>query len=196
MTKSRLEAFSDGVLAIVITIMILELSLPLGDGIKDFLALGPTLLSYLLSYLFVAIYWVNHHLTFHHIERVNTKILWCNIAWLFTMSFIPFTTAWVGKYPTSWAPLSIYFADMALASISFHLMYYLIAREHGEKFRLNLRSIASLSVYILAAGLGGFCPIAAFVVVAVVSLWWVIPQKKKGEETLEERREETPPTEK
>ena len=183
MGKSRLEAFSDGVLAIVITIMILELTLPSGDGFKDFFALAPTLLSYLLSYFFVAIYWVNHHLTFSGIERVNLKVLWCNIVWLFTMSFIPFTTAWVGKHPASWAPLSIYFADMALASITFHLMYYLIAREHGEKhFRLDARSVVSLIVYTAAACAGGFCPVAAYIAVAAVSLWWVIPQKKGAAE--------------
>ena len=101
MDKNRLEAFSDGVLAIIITIMVLEFSLPNGDGFRDFFALGPTLLSYLLSYFFVAIYWVNHHLIFHAAGRVNLKILWCNVVWLFTMSFIPFTTAWVGKYPPS-----------------------------------------------------------------------------------------------
>lgn len=180
MEKNRLEAFSDGVLAIIITIMILELSLPLGDKFKDFAALGPTILSYLLSYFFIAIYWINHHQTFHHIERVNLKILWCNILWLFVMSFIPFTTAWVGKYPTSWAPLTLYFADMALASVAFHLMYYFIVKEEDGKFRLNLRSIVSLAVYSLAAGLGGFCPIAAFISVALVSLWWVIPSGKKA----------------
>ena len=179
MEKNRLEAFSDGVLAIIITIMVLELGLPAGKHFKDFAALGPILLSYLLSYFFIAIYWINHHQTFHHIERVNLKILWCNIVWLFIMSFIPFTTAWVGKYPTAWAPLCIYFGDMALACITFHLMYYFIAKEAGERFALDARSIASLSIYSLAAGLGGFCPVAAFVVVALVSLWWVVPQKKK-----------------
>ena len=183
MDKNRLEAFSDGVLAIIITIMVLEFSLPNGDGFRDFFALGPTLLSYLLSYFFVAIYWVNHHLIFHAAERVNLKILWCNVVWLFTMSFIPFTTAWVGKYPTSQAPLTVYFTDMALASIAFHVMYYLIARENGEKkLRLNARSIISLITYAAAAGLGGFCPIAAYIAVAAVSLWWVVPAKKRPSE--------------
>ena len=115
MEKNRLEAFSDGVLAIIITIMILELKQPVSDSMKDFLALGPTLLAYLISFLFISIYWVNHHLIFHDAARINTKILWCNIAWLFVMSFIPFATAWVGTYPTSFAPLAIYFADMFLA---------------------------------------------------------------------------------
>ena len=181
MEKNRLEAFSDGVLAIIITIMVLELTLPLGDGFKDFAAIMPLLLTYVLSFFFVAIYWVNHHLMFHISERVNLKILWVNIVWLFVISLIPFTTAWVGKYPTSWAPLSIYFGDMALASITFHLLYALILKEKGEKVKFDVRNYVSLAVYTLAAGLGGFCPIAAFIIVAAVSLWWVFPARKKRE---------------
>ena len=147
MEKNRLEAFSDGVLAIIITIMILELKQPVGDKIRDLAALAPTLLAYLLSYLFIAIYWVNHHLIFQKAKGINIKILWCNIAWLFTMSFIPFATAWVGSYPKSWVPLSLYFADMFLASVTFHLMYAWILRESGgQKLRLGPRSVASLVV--------------------------------------------------
>lgn len=179
MEKNRLEAFSDGVLAIIITIMVLELKQPAGDRLNDFLELMPTLLAYLLSFVFVAIYWVNHHLIFHQAEKINVKILWCNIAWMFVMSFIPFSTAWVGSYPTSWAPLAIYFSDMSLASITFHLMYWLIARENSIEFRLGLRSIVSLITYAGAAMFGGFCPIAAFIIVAVVSCWWIFPEKKK-----------------
>lgn len=98
------------------------------------------------------------------------------------MSFIPFATIWAGNHPTSWAPLSVYFGDMALACIAFHIMYYLIFRENhkGEKFKLGVRSIASLVVYTLAACLGGFCPIAAYIAVALVSVWWIIPIKKKA----------------
>ena len=179
MEKNRLEAFSDGVLAIIITIMVLELKIPEGSGLDDLLKLGPTLLAYLLSFMFVAIYWVNHHLTFQQAERINVGILWCNIAWLFTMSFIPFSTAWVGAYPTSWAPLCLYFADMALASITFHLMYYLIFCESGKRkeFKLDTRSIVSLVTYTGAAIAGGLCPVAAFIIVAVVSCWWIVPAK-------------------
>jgi len=148
MEKNRLEAFSDGVLAIIITIMILELSQPAGDKLKDLLELGPTILAYILSFLFIAIYWVNHHLIFHNAERINVKILWCNIAWMFVMSFIPFATAWVGSHPKAWAPLALYFGDMFLACIAFHLMCYLIACENGGKaqFRLNARNIISIVV--------------------------------------------------
>ena len=179
MEKNRLEAFSDGVLAIIITIMILELKQPVSDGMKDFLALYPTLLAYLISFLFIAIYWVNHHLIFQRASQVNVKILWCNIAWLFVLSFIPFATAWVGTYPTSFAPLAVYFADMWLASVAFHLLVWLITRENGEKLRLGPRSFISLVVYFAAAALGGFCPVAAFIAVAVVSCWWIIPEKHR-----------------
>ena len=181
MSKNRLEAFSDGVLAIIITIMILELGMPLGDKKEDLLALAPTLLGYLLSFMFLSIYWVNHHMIFHDATKINLKILWCNIIWLFIISFIPFATAWAGKYPNSFVPLTVYFADMALASIAFHVMYYLIECENGGKaeFKLDLRSIVSLIVYALAAGFGGFYVYVAYVLVAVVSLWWIIPAKKK-----------------
>ena len=182
MEKNRLEAFSDGVLAIIITIMILELKQPASDNIRDLLALGPTLMAYLLSFLFIAIYWVNHHLIFHKAKQINVRILWCNIAWLFVMSFIPFTSAWAGSYPTSWAPLSLYFADMALACLTFHQMVYLINRENGEPFRLDARSIASLITYTAAAIFGSFCPIAAYIIVAAVSAWWIIPTKKGAKE--------------
>lgn len=177
MERNRLEAFSDGVLAIVITIMVLELGLPAGDGVADLLELGPTLVAYLLSFLFVAIYWVNHHLILLKAERINVKILWCNIAWLFVMSFCPFGTAWVGSYPTSWAPVTFYFAGMALASITFHIMYWLIAHENGDEFKLSVRSIVSLVVYIAAAVFGWLCPVAGLVAVALVSCWWIVPER-------------------
>ena len=194
MEKNRLEAFSDGVLAIIITIMVLELSLPAGDKFSDFAGILPTLLTYLLSFFFVAIYWVNHHLMFNISGKVNLKILWANMIWLFIISLIPFTTAWAGQHPTSWAPLTVYFADMALASISFHVLYGLILQAKGEKIKFGVRNIVSLLVYALAAGLGGFCPIAAYVVVAVVSLWWVFPMpKKKGAAEQQESPQQEKP---
>ena len=179
MEKNRLEAFSDGVLAIIITIMILELKQPVSDGLKDFFALGPTLLAYFLSFMFIAIYWVNHHIIFQMAKQINIKILWCNISWLFVMSFIPFATAWVGTYPKSWAPLSIYFLDMLLACITFHIMYCLIMHENGDKVKLGVRNYISLITYFSATVFGGFCPIAAFIIVAIVSAWWIFPERKK-----------------
>lgn len=181
MEKNRLEAFSDGVLAIIITIMILELKQPLGDGLGDLWALWPTLFAYVISFFFIAIYWVNHHLIFQQAEQINIRILWCNIAWLFVMSFIPFATAWVGTYPASWVPLCLYFLDMSLASVAFHRMYYLILREAGQPFRWTARGVISLVTYFAAAALGGFCSPVAFIVVAAVSCWWIFPEKEKNE---------------
>ena len=130
----------------------------------------------MLSFLFIAIYWVNHHIIISQVKRVNYPILWCNIAWLFVMSFIPFMTAWIGTHPTSFAPVSLYFADMLLACLTFHLLVYLIAQENGtaKQFKLSPRNIVSIVTYSLAA-----CPIAAYFVVAIVSCWWIFPEKKK-----------------
>lgn len=181
MEKNRIEAFSDGIIAIIITIMVLELKQPVGDHLSDLFKLGHVLLSYVISYFFIAIYWVNHHLIFHQAKRINVKILWCNILWLFVMSFIPFATAWIGSYPQSWAPLTIYFADLALACITFHLMYYLIACENGhELFKMGPKNIASLIIYTGAAFIGGSYPMVAYFLVTAVSAWWIVPTKRKG----------------
>lgn len=182
MEKNRLEAFSDGVLAIIITIMVLELKQPVSDGWGDFLALWPVLLAYMLSFFFVAIYWVNHQILINQAKRVNYPILWCNIAWLFVMSFIPFTTAWIDNHPTSFAPVCLYFTDMLFACLLFHLMVYLIACENGtaKQFRLSPRNIISIITYSLAALFGGYYPIAAYIVVALVSCWWIFPEKGKA----------------
>jgi len=177
MEKNRLEAFSDGVLAIIITIMILEMKQPVSDRFSDFIALGPTLSAYMLSFIFIAIYWVNHHQIFRKARRINIKILWCNIIWLFVMSFIPFATAWVGTYPTSLAPVSIYFTDMLLTSVAFHLLYYFIIHENGEHFKLSKRNAISLLVYLLASLFGGFYPLVSFIIVAIVTCWWIMPEK-------------------
>ena len=180
MEKNRLEAFSDGVLAIIITIMVLELSLPSGPSLKDLMKLAPILRGYALSFLFISIYWINHHQLFQGVKSINVKVLWCNIAWLFVMSLIPFATAWIGRYPTSVAPMAFYFGEMFLASLTFHLMYYFVVKECDNKteFRLRSRNIGSLIIYFLAPLLGAFFPLAAYIVVASITLWWVLPHKK------------------
>jgi uncharacterized membrane protein len=182
-----MEAFSDGVLAIVITIMVLELKRPASNGLNALLEVLPMMLSYLLSFLFIAVYWINHHMVLQHIKKINVKILWFNMAWLFVMSFIPFTTEWIGAYPTSWVPVSLYFTNILLATITFYLLYYQLFCESGQKdaFKLRTQDIVSLVTYFLAAVLGGFCPIAAYIVVALVTFWWVISKKKSKNPKVE-----------
>ena len=149
-----MEAFSDGVLAIIITIMVLELKQPVGDIFNDLLALRHTIFVYMQSFLFVAIYWVNHYILMHNAKRVNVRILWTNMTWLFLMSLIPFTTVWIGNHPLSWVPMTIYFAGMLLSCIVFQLLRYRVARENtpSEPFHLGLRSIVSIIIFTFFIG--------------------------------------------
>ena len=190
MDRNRLEAFSDGVLAIIITIMVLQLELPKGDTMKDFLKETPVFAAYAISYLFIAIYWVNHHLIFHVAEKVNLKILWTNIVWLFVMSFIPFTTAWAGKFPASRTPMAVYFAVMTLASIVFHILFYFILKENGQEFKFTPRSVISLITYAGAAFFGNKYPVATYIVVTLVSIWWIFPAKKRWKEMKQENNKD------
>lgn len=179
MDKKRLEAFSDGVLAIIITIMVLALKQPVGDSWNNLLAILPTVLVYFVSFLFIAIFWVNHSFLFQKIGKISTGILWCNIAWLFVISFIPFVTEWAGSNPDSFAPLCLYFVDIFVTNILFHVMYFLVLREQGERARLRLADIVSLIVYGLSAVFGAYCPAATFIIVLFVSVW-LITAKRKG----------------
>ena len=180
MEKNRLEAFTDGVLAIVITIMVLELKRPEGDSLRDLLNILPMALGYMLSFMFIAVYWINHHLMFQNFGKVNVKVLWANLGWLFMMSFIPLTTEWIGAYPLSWVPTSLYFTNMLLASLTFHLVYYRLLSANGQKstFKWEARNVICVVTYFLSAVLGGLCPIAAYLVVAAVTIWWAIARRK------------------
>lgn len=171
--------------------MVLELKQPLGDQFKDLFGAWPTLMAYLISFLFVAVFWVNHHMIFLRTKTVNIRIIWCNIFWLLAMSLIPFASAWVGEFPTSRIPLSIYFGVMTIGSILFHQMYYLIEAENGrkDKFHLTFRNYASIISYVLVTILCGFSPLAAYIVAGVVTLWWVIPEKKKVTEDVKDNPE-------
>lgn len=190
MDRNRLEAFSDGVLAIIITIMVLQLELPKGDTMKEFLKETPVFVAYAISYLFIAIYWVNHHLIFNIAEKINLKILWSNIIWMFVMSLIPFTTAWAGKYPTSRTPLAVYFAVLTLASIMFHILFYFILKENGQEFKFTPRSVVSLLTYAGAAFFGGKYPVITYIVVTLVSIWWIFPAKKRWKEMKQEKNKD------
>ena len=177
MDKGRLESFCDSVLATLLTVMILQVGIPSGDAPKDFLEFLPMIMGYFTSFIFVAIYWVNHHLLFQFVKRVNVKILWCNIAWIFAMSFIPLSTAWMDTYRQSALPLVFYFADLFLISVVFHLMIYLVARENGEPFKLGIRSIATLIVHVVTVAIAAFVPYVPFVMMTLLAIWWIVPQK-------------------
>src|SRR4051812_14077686 len=122
MTKSRLEAFSDGVIAIIITIMVLELKIPHGSTLNDLYALAPVFISYCLSFLFVGIYWGNHHHLLHTVHAVNSKIIWANMHLLFWLSLIPFATGWMGENHFAQLPVAIYGILLLLCGCAFYML--------------------------------------------------------------------------
>jgi uncharacterized membrane protein len=147
-SRGRLEAFSDGVIAIIITIMVLELKAPQAATPRALIALSPVFLSYALSFLVVAIMWVNHHHLIHGVRAVDGTLLWCNNALLFAMSLIPFSTAFLGENPRSPLAVSVYGANLALAGFGFFLLRGAVARRadpasepmHRRQQRKNLMS--------------------------------------------------------
>src|SRR5579862_912912 len=131
MGKGRLEAFSDGVLAIIITIMVLELKVPLGDSFESLRPFLPKLLSYLLSFIYVGIYWSNHHHLFHAVRSVRGPILWANLHLLFWLSLTPITTAWMGEHPLATAPVALYGADLFMNAVAYTILVTALLRHEG-----------------------------------------------------------------
>ena len=178
--KNRLEAFSDGVVAIAITIMVLNLKIPRGTGWREISAIAPLLLSYLLSFIYVGIYWVNHHHLMQPVHSVNGLILWANLHLLFWLSLIPFVTAWVSVDPYASPPVAIYGVVLLMSSFAFLLLGKALLAKEGKNSRLALalgngrKNQVSIFLYILAIllslwnGIAGLC-----VYVAVAALWFV-----------------------
>lgn len=183
MTKTRLEAFSDGVIAIAITIMVLELKVPHGTDWTDVLSLLPVLLSYLLSYIYVGIYWVNHHHLLHPVRHVDGPTLWANLHLLFWISLIPFVTSWVAEHRLESAPVALYGVVLLMCSIAFKLLAHtLVAREEaGSGLALALgkgrKNWISIGLYALAIPLSLWQPALGTAVYVLVAGLWFIPDR-------------------
>src|SRR3981081_2712391 len=133
MPKTRLEAFSDGVIAIIITIMVLELKVPHGEGMAALRPLVPVLLSYVLSFIYVGIYWNNHHHLFQSTRRVSGGILWANLHLLFWLSLFPFTTGWVGQNQLAATPTAVYGVVLLMAAIAYYILQRAIIAHEGRE---------------------------------------------------------------
>lgn len=184
MTKNRLEAFSDGVLAIIITIMVLELKVPHGTDWKDLTPVLPYFLSYLLSFIYIAIYWNNHHHLLHTVKQVKGSILWANMHLLFWLSLVPFTTGWMAENHFAPNTAALYGVNLLLAAIAYFILQTIILKIHGNDSLLakaigsDLKGKASPVLYIIAIALSFVNEYAACAIYILVALIWLIPDKR------------------
>lgn len=184
MKSSRLEAFSDGVLAIIITIMILELKVPYGDEFSALKPLLPKFLAYILSFLYVGIYWNNHHHLFQIIEKINGKVLWANLGLLFFLSLIPFTTDWMGKNHFGKNPVAVYGLVLLCAAVSYMILakFSFAAGQENKKLKEALsdqrKEYLSVLLYMAGIGCSFFYPYISVGIYWVVALMWMIPDSR------------------
>ena len=184
MEKDRLLAFSDGVIAIIITIMVLELKAPHGAEWSDLVKLRPVFLSYVLSFTFVAIYWNNHHHLLYTLSRVNGTILWANLHLLFWLSLIPFATAWVGDNPFAPVPTAVYGLAFLMPGCAYYLLVRAILRVEGPDSTIaravgrDLKGKGSLVIYAAGILLAFVEPRGAIALYVAVALMWLIPDRR------------------
>ncbi len=184
MGKERLAAFSDGVLAIIITIMVLELHVPRGDDFAALRPLLPVFLSYALSFIYVGIYWNNHHHLLSVTERVNGAVLWANMHLLFWLSLVPFTTGWAGENPAAPAPTAVYGVILLMAAIAYWILQRTIMTTQGDHSLLaealgrDLKGKLSPAFYALAILTACFWPWLADALYILVALLWLIPDRR------------------
>ncbi|WP_320535756.1 TMEM175 family protein [Pseudarthrobacter sp. IC2-21] len=184
MNKTRLEAFSDGVLAIIITIMVLELHTPEEPTWHGFAAVMPTFLSYLLSFVYVGIYWNNHHHMIQLAGRVNGAILWANLHLLFWLSLFPFSTRWMDESAFVQVPVLIYGLNLLCASIAYYILQQALIRQQGRDGALaqavgrDWKGKASPLIYIAGIATGIVQPLLGIAVYTVVALIWLVPDRR------------------
>ncbi len=184
MDKARLEAFSDGVIAVIITIMVLELKVPRGARLQELVDLLPVFLSYVLSYLYVGIYWNNHHHMLHTVRQVSGGILWANLHLLFWLSLIPFTTGWMAANRFATWPTFAYGLVLLLAAIAYTVLQTCVIRRHGPESLLaravgaDLKGKLSPALYLIAIALGFVASWMALAVYVLVALMWLIPDRR------------------
>jgi len=184
MNKSRLEAFSDGVLAVIITVMVLEMKSPRGTSLAALTAVIPVFLSYILSFIYIGIYWNNHHHLLHATQKVNGATLWANLHLLFWLSLIPFTTAWMGENHVAAWPVAIYGVVLLLAAVAYFLLTKALIRLHGRGSTLansigsDRKGKISIAIYAAAIPLAFVQAWIAGAFYVIVAIMWLIPDRR------------------
>ena len=192
MSKGRMEAFSDGVIAVIITIMVLEMKSPHGTGLAALQPLIPVFLTYVLSFVYVGIYWNNHHHLLHAAQHVEGGVLWANLHLLFWLSLIPFATAWMGENHLAPWPVASYGAVLLLAATAYFFLTKILVAHHGTESKLaasignDKKGIASVVVYAAAIPLSFVQPWIACAGYALVAVIWLVPDPRI-ERTLDQQ---------
>lgn len=192
MGKGRLEAFSDGVLAIIITIMVLEMKIPHGDQLRDLEPILPVFISYVLSFLYLGIYWNNHHHMMHAVTKVSGGVLWTNMHLLFWLSLVPFVTGWMGENNFATIPAAVYGFVLFMSAVAYYILAHRLAMMHGKQSTISQVLgndwKGKLSLLMYAAGIAGcfLSPWLGVGLYAVVAGIWFLPDKR-----IEEKLEET-----
>jgi len=182
--KGRLEAFSDGVIAIIITIMVLELKVPHGAGIAALVPLAPVFLTYVLSFVYIGIYWNNHHHMLHAVHRINGRALWANLHLLFWLSLVPFVTGWVDENHFAALPVALYGVVLLMSGVSYYLLERVLIAHHDKDSALaralgkDLKGVMSLAIYIVAIALTLVKPWVSCALYVFVAIMWFIPDPR------------------
>ncbi|HEY4371993.1 MAG TPA: TMEM175 family protein [Burkholderiales bacterium] len=197
MGKSRLEAFSDGVIAVIITIMVLELKVPHGENLEALSELWPVFLSYVLSFVNVALYWNNHHHLFHAAHKVTGSLLWANAHWLFWMSLIPFTTAWMSENHFAQTPVALYGAVLLMCAVAYTILSTCLTALEGEgstlekaRGRRDPKEMIALAFYLTGIVLAFFVRYVSLLLYLTVAIIWIIPDRRIEKAVIEEVKEE------
>jgi len=184
MGTERMEAFSDGVIAIIITIMVLELKVPQGADLASLRELAPVLASYVLSFVYVAIYWNNHHHLLHACERINGAIMWANMHLLFWLSLVPFVTAWAGNHRDAPVPAALYGVVLLMAGVAYFIMEQQMVRENGPQSMLaealgrDRKAMLSVVGYVVAIVLAFVSARLADLIYVLVAVMWIVPDRR------------------
>ncbi|MFN8263524.1 MAG: TMEM175 family protein [Chitinophagales bacterium] len=184
MKTGRLEAFSDGVIAIIITVMVLNMKAPIGATFSALKVVLPNFISYIISFIYVGIYWNNHHHLFQAIEHVNGKVLWLNLILLFCLSLLPFSTSWMGDNHFQSIPVLLYGINLLLCAISFILLAKSAAKHEGENsvigkaLKSKNKENISLLLYLFAIAIATYFPIISLIRYTIVAIIWLIPDTR------------------
>ena len=184
MGKTRLEAFSDGVIAVIITVIVLEFKVPHDADLASLRELIPTFFSYVLSFVYIAIYWNNHHHMLHTVTRVNGAILWANLHLLFWMSLVPFTTAWMAEHAFAGGPTLVYGVILLMAAIAFTLLQGAVIRLHGHDSTLaqavgrDRKGKFSVACYVAAVAVALWNPWVSVALYVIVAGVWFVPDRR------------------